>query len=61
MPNREVHSTEGVAWLSAQKFGPEVAVVTSMPDSSEVPGIIKKIMSIKKPYGSIESRNLAPS
>lgn len=39
MPTREVHCTEGVAWLAGQKFGPEVAVVTSMPDSSEVPGL----------------------
>jgi hypothetical protein len=36
---REVHCTDGVAWLAGQKFGPEVAVVTSMPDSSEVPGM----------------------
>ncbi len=39
VPSREVHCTEGVAWLASQKFGPEVAVVTSMPDSSEVPGL----------------------
>lgn len=39
MPTREVHCTDGVAWLAAQKFGPEVAIVTSMPDSSEVPGL----------------------
>ena len=39
MASREVHCTEGVAWLRAQKFGPEVAIVTSMPDSSEVPGL----------------------
>jgi hypothetical protein len=39
MPTREVHCTEGVAWLTAQAFGPEVAIVTSMPDSSEVPGM----------------------
>ena len=39
MPSREVHCTEGVAWLRAQKFGPEAAIVTSMPDSSEVPGL----------------------
>jgi len=39
MPTREVHCTDGVAWLAAQKFAPEVAIVTSMPDSSEVPGL----------------------
>lgn len=36
---REVHCTDGVAWLSNQRFGPEVAVVTSLPDSSEMPGL----------------------
>ena len=39
MPTREVHCTDGVAWLATQKFGPEVAVVTSMPDSSEIPAL----------------------
>jgi hypothetical protein len=34
-----VHCTDGVAWLAAQRFGPEVAVVTSLPDSSEVPAL----------------------
>ena len=38
-PAREVHCADGVAWLAARRFGPEVAVVTSMPDSSEVPGL----------------------
>ena len=36
---REVHCTDGVAFLAAQNFGPGVAVVTSMPDSSEVPAL----------------------
>lgn len=39
LPKREVHCTDGVAWLEAQRFGPEVAVVTSLPDSSEVPAL----------------------
>lgn len=39
MPTREVHCADGVAWLATQHFGPEVAVVTSMPDSSELPGL----------------------
>lgn len=39
MPAREVHCIDGVAWLAAQHFGSEIAVVTSMPDSSEVPGL----------------------
>jgi len=39
MPSREVHATEGVAWLAAQHFGPEVSIVTSMPDSSEIPAL----------------------
>lgn len=39
MPTREVHCTDGVAWLASQKFGPEVAIVTSMPDSSEIPAL----------------------
>ena len=38
-PTREVHCTDGVAWLKAQHFGPEVAVVTSLPDSSEIPSL----------------------
>jgi hypothetical protein len=34
-----VHCAEAVGWLNAQTFGSEVAIVTSMPDSSEVPGL----------------------
>lgn len=40
MVSRTVHTAEAVAWLEAQpRFGPEVAVVTSMPDSSEIPSL----------------------
>ena len=39
MPTREVHTAEAVAWLREQHFGPDVAVVTSMPDSSEIPAL----------------------
>lgn len=39
MPSRDVICSDGVAWLQAQRFGPEVAVVTSLPDSSEIPSL----------------------
>jgi hypothetical protein len=39
MPEREVHCTDGIAWLETQHFGPETAIVTSLPDSSEVPAL----------------------
>lgn len=39
MSRREVHCAEAVAWLRAQTFAPGTAVVTSMPDSSEIPSL----------------------
>ncbi len=39
MTTREVHCAEALAWLQTQRFGPEVSIVTSMPDSSEVPAL----------------------
>ncbi|MGV3622644.1 MAG: DNA methyltransferase [Archangium sp.] len=39
MSRREVHTTEAVAWLREQRFAPGTAVVTSMPDSSEIPSL----------------------
>jgi hypothetical protein len=36
MPNRVVHHGDGVAWLEAFAFGPEHAIVTSLPDVSEM-------------------------
>lgn len=39
MTRREVHTTEAVAWLREQRFEPGTAVVTSMPDSSEIPAL----------------------
>ncbi len=38
-PSRVVHCTEAVAWLRSQTFAPGAAIVTSMPDSSEVPSL----------------------
>lgn len=37
MPSRVVHQGDGVAWLEQARLGPEHAVVTSLPDVSEVP------------------------
>lgn len=37
MPARTVHHGDGVAWLQAAELGPHFAVVTSLPDVSEVP------------------------
>ena len=37
MPSRVVHQGDGVAWLEQAALGPEHAVVTSLPDVSEVP------------------------
>ena len=37
MATREVICGDGVAWVSAQAFAPDVAIVTSLPDHSEVP------------------------
>jgi len=40
MPSRVVHTAEAVAWLEAQPaFDASSAFVTSLPDSSEVPGL----------------------
>lgn len=39
MSRREVHCAEAVGWLREQRFEPGTAVVTSMPDSSEVPAL----------------------
>ena len=36
-PNRVVHQGDGLAWLRSNSLGPEHAIVTSLPDSSEVP------------------------
>lgn len=36
---RTVVVGDGLAWLEAQTFGPEVALVTSLPDVSEFPGM----------------------
>jgi len=37
--NRTVHTGDGVAWLRAAELAPDCAVVTSMPDHSEVPAL----------------------
>jgi hypothetical protein len=39
VPNRIIHCTDGVAWLTANPLGPEAAVITSLPDSSEIPAL----------------------
>lgn len=40
MPSRLVHTAEALTWLGAQPpFDASQAIVTSMPDSSEVPGL----------------------
>lgn len=36
MAERDVHHTDGIAWLRAAELGPEHAVVTSLPDVSEL-------------------------
>jgi hypothetical protein len=36
MPSRVVHHAEGLAWLEQQALSPEHAIVTSLPDSSEL-------------------------
>lgn len=36
MPSRTVHHGDGVAWVESFGFGPEHAVVTSLPDVSEL-------------------------
>ena len=35
-PSREVHHGDGVAWLRRERLAPDAAVVTSLPDVSEV-------------------------
>ncbi|MBX7080632.1 MAG: site-specific DNA-methyltransferase [Nannocystaceae bacterium] len=37
-PTREVVHGDGIAWLQAAQLGPEVALVTSLPDHSELEG-----------------------
>lgn len=37
MAKREVICGDGVAWVRSQALGPEVAIVTSLPDHSELP------------------------
>lgn len=39
MPSRTVHQGDGVAWLRAHEFTREEAIVTSMPDASELPAL----------------------
>lgn len=39
MPAREVIVGDGLGWLAEQTLGPEHALVTSMPDVSEFPGM----------------------
>ncbi len=36
MPSRIVHQTDAIAWLRGTTHGPEHALVTSLPDSSEL-------------------------
>ena len=37
-PRREVHHGDGLAWLRERSLGPEHAIVTSLPDVSELGG-----------------------
>jgi hypothetical protein len=39
MTTREIHQTDGVAWLKAHPLPPGHAIITSLPDSSEVPAL----------------------
>ncbi len=39
MPSRVVHQTDGVAWIAANPLPADHAVVTSLPDLSEVPSL----------------------
>jgi len=39
MPSRVVHHADGVAWLAASPLSPDHAVVTSLPDLSELPSL----------------------
>jgi len=36
MPSRVVHQTDGVAWLAAHSLPPDHAIVTSLPDLTEI-------------------------
>ena len=38
-PSRVVHHGDGVEWLRRASLGPEHAIVTSLPDSSELPAL----------------------
>ena len=37
--NRVVHQTDGVAWLKANPLTHGQSIITSLPDSSEVPAL----------------------
>ena len=37
MPSREVFTGDGIAWIQQAALGPEHAIVTSLPDASELP------------------------
>jgi hypothetical protein len=39
MPSREVHHADGIEWLRRTQLGPEHALVTSLPDVSELPAL----------------------
>lgn len=39
MPTRQVHQGDGVAWLRQARLGPAHAIVTSLPDLSELPAL----------------------
>ena len=39
MATREVHEGDGIAWLREATLGPEHAIVTSIPDVSEMPSL----------------------
>ena len=36
---RTVHQGDGLAWLAANPLGPEAAIITSLPDASELPSL----------------------
>lgn len=36
MTARTIHCTDGVEWLRGQQFAPDVSVITSLPDTSEL-------------------------
>lgn len=38
-PSRVVHCGDGLGWLAANPLAPDVALVTSLPDASELPGL----------------------